>query len=297
METSYGGLEKMTDVRGNIGFSDKLCLRGCLRYARRARPCSRAWAMRRRTDLCSYPRREAAAKRVTLLLWLRESGRTPIWIGLDSYDNSLAVFSTARDRLLFIKPDNENMRGVLTDPAFSATPVGAYGKGFLSEMRPPEGLYAVVLDDFHMITSGEILKSLPLVAKGTAQLYRFLSFPRGDIPEELAPLVKMKKDIIRRNACASRKRRSGSTSICWAFFNAGRDQVRLYGNGRLGNRCERRRDVRQLGHAGGGMISHIILRLRAGTRDSELVTSVCVPPWRTNSIRSLLPRFPAARCA
>lgn len=33
-----------------------------------------------------------SGKTVTTLLWLRESGRTPIWIGLDSYDNSLAVF-------------------------------------------------------------------------------------------------------------------------------------------------------------------------------------------------------------
>ena len=140
-----------------------------------------------------------SGKTVTTLLWLRESGRTPIWIGLDSYDNSLAVFyKQLATGFYSLQPDNENMRGVLTDPAFSATPVEHMVR-LLSEMRPPEGLYAVVLDDFHMITSGEILKSLPLVLRRVPRSFTVFLLSRGDIPEELAPLVKNeKKDIIRR---------------------------------------------------------------------------------------------------
>lgn len=140
-----------------------------------------------------------SGKTVTTLLWLRESGRTPVWIGLDSYDNSLAVFyKQLATGFYSLQPDNENMRGVLTDPAFSATPVEHMVR-LLSEMRPPEGLYAVVLDDFHMITSGEILKSLPLVLRRVPRSFTVFLLSRGDIPEELAPLVKNeKKDIIRR---------------------------------------------------------------------------------------------------
>jgi LuxR family maltose regulon positive regulatory protein len=140
-----------------------------------------------------------SGKTVTTLLWLRESKRTPIWIGLDRYDNSPAVFYKQLATGIFsLQADNGNMRTILTDPAFSATPV-EHTVALLSELRPDEGRYAVVLDDFHMITSGEILKSLPLVLRRLPHSFIVFILSRGDIPEELSPLVKNeKKDIIRR---------------------------------------------------------------------------------------------------
>lgn len=141
-----------------------------------------------------------SGKTVSTLLWLTQSKRQPVWIGLDSYDNTLSVFYKQLATGIFsVQPDNENMRRILTDDTFSSTPVEHTVK-LLSEMRPEDGRYVIVLDDFHLITDGEIIKSLPLMLRRLPRTFTFFILSRGEVPEELLPLLKNeKKDVILRS--------------------------------------------------------------------------------------------------
>ena len=138
-----------------------------------------------------------SGKTVTTLLWLAKSSYKPVWIGLDGYDNSLSVFyKQLATGIYSLQSENENMREILTDHAFSATPV-EHTVELLSEMNPDSGRYAIVLDDFHVINNGEIIKSLPLVIRRLPQNFTFFILSRGELMKEFLPLVKdEKKDII-----------------------------------------------------------------------------------------------------
>ena len=140
-----------------------------------------------------------SGKTVSALLWLKTSKRTPVWIGLDSYDNSPSEFyKQFATGLYSLQPDNKNMRRVLTDESFSATPV-EHTVSLLSEMRPLDGRYALVLDDFHLITSSEIIKSLPLVLRRLPRAFVVFILSRAEPPQELRPLIgDEKRGVIRR---------------------------------------------------------------------------------------------------
>lgn len=141
-----------------------------------------------------------SGKTVTTLLWLKKSGLMPVWIGLDVYDNSPSVFyKLLATGLYSLQPDNENMGRILTDPAFSATPV-EHMVELMSEMHPTQQQYVFVLDDFHTITNGEIIKSLPLILRRLPNTFTTFILSRGEVPAELLPLIKDgKKGIIRRD--------------------------------------------------------------------------------------------------
>ncbi|WP_419026277.1 LuxR C-terminal-related transcriptional regulator [Emergencia sp.] len=130
-----------------------------------------------------------SGKTVSALLWLARSGRKPVWIGLDAYDNSPSVFYKQLATGIFsTQPDNEAMKQVLTDPAFSATPV-EHMVQLLTDMVPEDGHYALVLDDMHTITSGEIRKSLPAVIRRLPHSFTLLILSRHEAPEEFMPLI------------------------------------------------------------------------------------------------------------
>ncbi len=141
-----------------------------------------------------------SGKTVSTLLWLMQSGRTAVWIGLDAYDNSPSVFYRQLATGLYsLQPDNGNMRRILADEAFSATPV-EHTVELLGETPLLDGRYALVLDDFHMITSGEIIKSLPLVLRRLPHTFTVLVLSRAEAPEELLPIFAEKKNgVIRRD--------------------------------------------------------------------------------------------------
>ena len=140
-----------------------------------------------------------SGKTITTLLWLEKSECTPVWIGLDSYDNSLSVFyKQLATGIYSLQSGNENMLRILTDTSFSATPV-EHTVELLSEMQPDSKQYTIVLDDFHVITNGEILKSLPLVLRRLPYNFTVFILSRGEMMKELFALVRdEKKDIISR---------------------------------------------------------------------------------------------------
>ena len=140
-----------------------------------------------------------SGKTTTTLLWLEKNGHTPVWIGLDSYDNSLSVFyKLLATGLYSLQSENENMLRILTSDSFSAAPV-EHTVELISEMLPERSRYVIVLDDFHMITNGEIIKSLPIILRRLPKKFTILILSRAELPDELLPLAKSdEKNIIRR---------------------------------------------------------------------------------------------------
>lgn len=130
-----------------------------------------------------------SGKTVSTLLWLADSGRKPVWIGLDAYDNSPSVFYKQLATGIFsTQPENGAMKQVLIDPAFSATPV-QHMVQLIAEMIPEEKSFALVLDDMHTITNGEIRKSLPSVIRRLPRSFVVLILSRHELPEEFSPLL------------------------------------------------------------------------------------------------------------
>lgn len=130
-----------------------------------------------------------SGKTVSTLLWLAKSKRQTVWIGLDAYDNAPSVFYKQMATGIFsTQPQNQAMRKVLADPAFSAAPVEHMVK-LISEMVPEDGFYALVLDDMHTITNGEIRKSLPYVIRRLPRSFAVLILSRHELPKELESLI------------------------------------------------------------------------------------------------------------
>lgn len=104
-------------------------------------------------------------KTVTTLLWLADTKRKAVWIGLDGYDNGISVFYNLLARgILSVQPDNERMTEVLRSPSFSTSPV-EHMIQLLMEFYPDDREFALIFDDMHMIHNEEILKSLPIVLR------------------------------------------------------------------------------------------------------------------------------------
>lgn len=124
-------------------------------------------------------------KTVSTLLWMRGTGRKPIWIGLDEYDNAPFVFYRLFcTGIMSSQPDNEKMEAVLTSNAFYSSPVDLT-INLLMEFAPGDAHYTLILDDFHTITNQKILKSLPFILKRMPYSFDILILSRNKLPMEL----------------------------------------------------------------------------------------------------------------
>lgn len=131
-----------------------------------------------------------SGKTVSTLLWLHACGLKSVWLGLDGYDNAPAVFyKLLATGIYSLQPDNAAMRAVLTDPGFSASPVEHMVR-LLAELLPEEGRYVLVLDDMHLITNGEIVKSMPAVLRRLPRSFVTVILSRKTIPDEWSALVR-----------------------------------------------------------------------------------------------------------
>lgn len=159
-----------------------------------------------------------SGKTVSSLLWLNSCERRTIWIGLDSYDNAPSVFyKQLATGLYSLQPDNNAMRAVLVDPDFSASPV-EHTIQLIAEMEPQEGAFALVLDDLHLITNAEIIKSLPAVIKRLPFSFVTLILSRHIIPDEFSTLVRDPQSQI----ITSRQLRFTEAEILRYFESLGR---------------------------------------------------------------------------
>jgi len=132
-----------------------------------------------------------SGKTVTALLWAANNEPSkPLWIGLDAYDNIPSVFYKLLSSVICsTQPENANMHAILSDTAFSSSPV-EYTVRLLAELIPVEKQYTLTLDDLHLITSTEILKSLPAVLKRLPHSFTVLFLSRNEVPKELNELFK-----------------------------------------------------------------------------------------------------------
>jgi LuxR family maltose regulon positive regulatory protein len=127
-------------------------------------------------------------KTVSTLLWLKKAGRKTIWLGLDKYDNTLAgfyrLFCTA---FIAVIPQEEHLMEIVRNPAFSASPV-EYTIEVLAQLAFENCEYALVFDDFHLITDEEIVKSLLYVVKRLPLSVTVFILSRDGLPAALTPL-------------------------------------------------------------------------------------------------------------
>ena len=106
-----------------------------------------------------------SGKTIMTLLWIKKSHRHAIFIGLDNYDNFLAIFyKVFCTGILSVQPDNSAMQEILKSRLFNVKPI-EHTIMLLSEFASDEKKYLLVLDDFHSITNPEILKSLPYILR------------------------------------------------------------------------------------------------------------------------------------
>ncbi len=128
-------------------------------------------------------------KTVTALLWLRQAGRQPVWVGLDALDDSPSVFYRMFcTGILAAQPDNPRMAVILHSPAFASAPV-EHTVNLLAEFWQDGREYALVLDDFHAVTNLALLKSLPLILRRLPHSFVTLVLSRTEPGDTFADLV------------------------------------------------------------------------------------------------------------
>lgn len=87
------------------------------------------------------------------------------------------------------------MEAVLRDPSFSSSPA-EHSIAMLSEFMPDEQQYALVLDDMHMITNGEILKSLPIVRERPPHSFMIFVLIGAEPTEDILEMEQKGKSAI-----------------------------------------------------------------------------------------------------
>lgn len=132
-------------------------------------------------------------KTVSTQLWLKNSSRVPLWIGLDEYDNTPSIFyKLFCNGILSLQPDNRAMSKTLGSPTFGSSPV-EHTIRLLSEFVPDNRQYAVVFDDMHLISNKEIRKSGLLVQKRLPASFVLLVLTRNEVAEEYLSLTGKEK--------------------------------------------------------------------------------------------------------
>lgn len=142
-------------------------------------------------------------KTVSALLWIQTSGRRPVWISLDEYDNVPFLFyKLFCNGIRSVQPDNKKMDEILNSKTFLNAPV-EHTINLLSEFPQDGHSYALILDDLHTITNKQILKALPYIFKRMPHSFHILLLSRYNMSEELEEFVENRKmEVITANELA-----------------------------------------------------------------------------------------------
>lgn len=132
-------------------------------------------------------------KTISTLLWLKKSGCKAIWISLDPYDNTPVLFYRLFCMsILSLIPNDAGILQEIKSPAFNAAPVECT-IDLLTQLNYEDCKYALVLDDFHLITNEEIKKSLPFVMKRFPLAITVLVLSRNNLPDSFSALYEQQK--------------------------------------------------------------------------------------------------------
>jgi len=135
-------------------------------------------------------------KTVSTLLWVKDSGRRSIWIGLDEYDNAPFVFyKLFCTGIMSVQPDNAKMEEILNSQAFYSSPV-EHTINLLLEFNKGEQSYALILDDMHTITNKSILKSLPYILKRIPHSFAIMLLSRNKPQEEFDEFLGSRNGVV-----------------------------------------------------------------------------------------------------
>ncbi|HEX3039622.1 MAG TPA: LuxR C-terminal-related transcriptional regulator [Caproiciproducens sp.] len=135
-------------------------------------------------------------KTVSTLLWVKNSGRKSVWIGLDEYDNAPFVFyKLLCTGILSVQPDNLKMLEIINSQAFYSSPV-ENTIDLLLEFAQNEQSYVLILDDLHTIINKEILKSLPFILKRMPHSFDIIILSRNSLPEEFTEFFESRNGIL-----------------------------------------------------------------------------------------------------
>ena len=137
-----------------------------------------------------------SGKTVSALLWMKQSNRKAVWIGLDAYDNTSSIFYRMFCAgVLSAQPDNVRMTEIYQSPAFPSSPV-EHTIMLLSEFTSDEGKYILALDDFHTITNQEVLKSLPFILRRLPHSFAALILSRNEPDPYLSDYMKSRQAAV-----------------------------------------------------------------------------------------------------
>jgi LuxR family maltose regulon positive regulatory protein len=132
-------------------------------------------------------------KTISTLLWLKKSGCKPIWISLDAYDNTTVLFyRLVCMSILSVIPNDERILQEVKSPAFNVAPVECT-IDLLTRLTYEDCRYALVLDDFHLITNEEVKKSLLFVMKRLPLAITVLVLSRNNLSDPFTSLYEQQK--------------------------------------------------------------------------------------------------------
>lgn len=135
-------------------------------------------------------------KTVSTLLWIKDSGRKSVWIGLDEYDNAPFVFyKLFCAGILSVQSDNSVMEEILNSKTFYSSPI-EHTINLLMAFAPDEQSYVLILDDFQSITNKMILKSLPYILKRMPHSFATLLLSRTNLSEEFDEYTESRNSIV-----------------------------------------------------------------------------------------------------
>jgi len=135
-------------------------------------------------------------KTVSTLLWVKDSGRRSVWIGLDEYDNAPFVFyKLFCTGIMSVQLNNVKMEEILNSQAFYSSPV-EHTINLLLEFNQDEQSYALILDDLHTITNKSILKSLPYILKRMPHSFAIMLLSRNKLQEEFDEFIDSRDGVI-----------------------------------------------------------------------------------------------------
>lgn len=137
-------------------------------------------AAMRRTVFVSAP--AGSGKTISTLLWVRDSGRKPVWIQVnDGMNTPTDFYYVLGAGLLSTQPDNNRVRKILEGADFGADPFDNIMK-CIDALKRDDDFYALVMDDMHRISDGEIWKALPRVLAALPANYVALVLSRSAPP-------------------------------------------------------------------------------------------------------------------
>lgn len=142
-------------------------------------------------------------KTVSTILWLNKMRSKIIWLSLDKYDNTLVLFYRLflGSILTALSLADDMIKEIRTNE-FNSMPVEC-SIDLLSRIEFYDEKYILVLDDFHLITNQEIIKSLPYVLKRIPTLVTVIILSRSSLPESFSHLLEQEKlSIIKDNELA-----------------------------------------------------------------------------------------------